>query len=109
MPCRRSTPTMSIRRCARWKAAALRQSCPRTAVRAVARATSVPALELGAQQRRRVLDDFLGQRTRFPLLEGDGLRPRQIGFEDAELPPGESDVDDVQVGLVVQGERPSVE
>src|SRR3954462_4652465 len=57
-----------------------------------------PALELRAQQGRRVLDDLLGQRTRFPLLERDGLRPREIGFEDAELPPGEGDVDDVQVG-----------
>src|SRR6476620_4708102 len=65
--------------------------------------------QLRFQQCRRMLEQLLGQRPVLPLLERHRMGPREVALEDISLPAREVDVQDVEVGLVVERERAAVE
>src|SRR5690349_23345858 len=89
-----------------------RSRAPRVATR---RGTGRPSSsnhagsKLRTKQCGRMLHELLGPRARFPLLEADSARMREIVLEDLHLPLRERRVVDVEARLVVQAERTIVE
>ena len=65
--------------------------------------------KLRAQYRSQQILCFLAERAICPFLKCHAARPFEVIFKHRRLPGGHGAVVNVQVGLVVQPERPTVE